>query len=96
MRTDTKSHKPELTRLSRRVFDMTYATPNYSPDQVVSRYVRLSIDGRFEGCEVGHDRRYNLRTWHLSEGEIASLTPEQVQRCGELRGYAFSYVEWPL
>ena len=73
-----------------------YTAPNYSPDQVVSRYVRLSIDGRFEGCEVGHDRRYNLRTWYLTESEIASLTPAQVLRCGELRGYTFSYVDWPL
>ena len=76
---------------------MTYTAPNYSPDQVVSRYVRLSIDGRFEGCEVGQSRRrFDLRRWQLTESEIASLTPAQVLRCGELRGYAFSYVDWPL
>lgn len=73
-----------------------YTARDYHPAQVVSRYVRLSVRGQFEGCEVGHDRRYNLRAWALSPAEIASLTPEQVQRCGELRGYAFSYVEWPL
>ena len=73
-----------------------YTAPDYSPGQVVSRYVRLSIGGQFEGCEVGKDRRYNLRTWALSPAEIASLTTDQVQRCGELRGYAFSYVDWPL
>ena len=73
-----------------------YTARDYHPGQVVSRYVRLSTSGAFEGCEVGHDRRYNLRTWELSEGEIASLSPAQIERCKELQGMCYAYVDWQL
>ena len=73
-----------------------YTTRDYHPSQVVGRYVRLSTSGAFEGCEVGHDRRYNLRTWELSDGEIASLDYAIIERCKELQGMCYAYVDWPI
>lgn len=73
-----------------------YTAKDYSPDKVNNRYVKLDMDGRFIGIEVGVDRRFNLRLWYLTPVEIDSLTPEQVVLCGERKGMAFSYVDWPM
>ncbi len=73
---------------------ITCASTKYSPDAVKARYVRKPLTGEdFQFCEVGEDRRYDLRQGIVSASEI----PEGVaMNAYAMMGQAFSYVEWPF
>ena len=72
---------------------ITYQSDKYAPEKVKMRYVRFGLNGVYEFCEVGFDRRYDLRQGEIDEKEIPKDIREQAIA---LRGQAFSYVEWPL
>lgn len=72
-----------------------YQSANYAPDQVRQRYVKPSpfTPGEFIFCEVGDDRRFDLRQGTVDHSEL----PEDVRSAAEAqRGQAFGYVVWPL
>lgn len=73
----------------------TFTAQGYTPEMVKTRYVRISISGdRFEFCEVGEDRRYDLRQGVVND---PSIIPAEIRTLAEqLRNAAFQYVEWPL
>jgi hypothetical protein len=66
----------------------------FTPDQVESRYVRLGFDGVWRWCEVGSDRRYDLRTGTCEETDL----PVEVANAAKIRragGVWPFYVDWP-
>lgn len=70
----------------------TYTSRQYSPDKVRSRYVRRSANG-YQFCEVGDNRRYDLRQGRVDASEL----PASVKAAADaMAGRAFSYVDWPL
>jgi capsid portal protein len=71
---------------------VTYQSDKYSPDKVLKRYVqRIGDEYRF--CEVGQNRRYDIRQGIVDETEL----PETVKTAADARsGYFPSHVEWPL
>ena len=70
----------------------TYTAKSYSPEKVMKRYVRCDGDG-FAFCEVGEDKRYDLRQGKVDAADI----PEPLKESAKERyGQAFSYVEWPI
>ena len=72
---------------------ITYQSENYAPEKIVKRYVRFGVNGVYQFCEVGSDKRYDLRQGEVNEIEI----PEDIkEKAIALRGQAFAYVEWPF
>ena len=73
----------------------TFTAKGYTPEMVKTRYVRMSIlCDRFEFCEVGEDRRYDLRQGVVND---PSIIPVEIRALAEQRrNDAFRYVEWPL
>lgn len=71
---------------------VTSQSKNYAPEAVLKRYVRF--DGEtYLFCEVGIDRRYDLRQGTVTEDEL----PESIAAKARARkGFWPSYVEWPL
>lgn len=70
---------------------VTYQSQNYAPEKVLRRYVCHGHDG-YQFCEVGADRRYDLRQGTVDSSEI----PETVKAAADARkGYWPPYVEWP-
>lgn len=68
----------------------TYTSKNYDPKLVQKRYVRYNAyDKTFHFCEVGEDRRYDLRQGLVEQHEL----PEPV--AAEALKYNSSYVDWP-
>lgn len=73
----------------------TYTARDYEPGKVTARYVRLASCGAWQWCEVGPDRRYDVRQ---GECDLADVPPELVERARALQGQAFAYVaapHWP-
>lgn len=70
----------------------TYTATNYKPEEVSKRYVRF--DGEvFRFCEVGNDRRFDIRQGIVSRDEL----PDAIATAAsERRGFSPSYVEWPI
>lgn len=69
-------------------------SPRYTPDAVRSRYVRFdALSGEFRFCEVGDDRRYDLRQGIVREDEIP---PDVAHAARERAGFFPSYVDWPM
>jgi hypothetical protein len=72
--------------------NVTYQSKGYSADAVRMRYVKKGIDG-YRFCEVGDDRRFDLRQGTVDQGEI----PDGIRELADCRaGHCFSYVEWPM
>ncbi len=68
---------------------VTWQSRNYAPEKVIIRYVRA--DGPlFRFCEVGEDRRYDLRQGVI---DAADLPFEIRDAAAKLRG-VFGYVAW--
>ncbi len=72
---------------------VTYQSRAYRSEDVRARYVRISSDGsRFQWCEVGTDRWYDMRQGECDESDV----PEDVRdKCRALQGQAFAYVAMP-
>lgn len=73
--------------------EVTYTAPSYAPEAVRSRYVRADVKGGgYSWCEVGENRRYDLRQGTVEAGSL----PEAVREAAdELRGKFPGYVVWP-
>lgn len=73
---------------------VTYQSMNYRPEAVLRRYVMCNCwDGKFQFCEVGENRRYDLRQGIVEAGEL----PEAVRLAAlERKGYIPGYVDWPM
>lgn len=66
---------------------------NYRPEDVTARYVRIDSDGVYHFCEVGKNRRYDIRQGTVRYTDV----PEAVRTAAvERRGMIQSYVEWPM
>ena len=71
---------------------VTYQSKNYKPEAVLKRYVRF--DGlNYWFCEVGKNRRYDLRQGTVDASEIAPAIRDAAEA---VRGHIPSYVEWPI
>lgn len=69
----------------------TYRSPNYKKENVVSAYVRYSsLDDTFNFCEVGEDRRYDIRQGKIS---IDKLPPDVILEAKKRAGIWPSCVE---
>jgi len=71
-----------------------FTAAGYAPEQVRARYVgKWTVDGPFRFCEVGDDRRYDIRQGTVDADDL----PESVRLAAEARaGYIPCYVDWPL
>lgn len=74
------------------MIDVTHSDRRYAPDKVRRRYVRWGWK-RYFWCEVGDDRRYDLRQGSC---DAADLTEDILEAVEARRGHAFAFVEWPL
>lgn len=73
---------------------ITYQSNKYAPENVMKRYVRRSTAaGGYGFCEVGKDRRYDIRQGTVEADEL----PEAVRVAAD-ENYKVScnYVDWPL
>lgn len=72
----------------------TWQTRTFDPAAVKSRYVRLKLDrSGYEWCEVGEDRRYDLRRGDCDATDIPGDIRE---RADQLAGMVYRYVDWPI
>ena len=70
-----------------------YQAKNYTPDQVLKRYVRVDPSGGIHWCEVGKDRRYDVRQGSAGIEDV----PEGIFAAAKAKcGSWPSYVEWPI
>jgi hypothetical protein len=70
---------------------VTFTAKGYRPELVTVRYVRANGEG-YSWCEVGADRRYDLRQGHVEADE---LPPEVKADADALRGTWPGYALWP-
>lgn len=73
--------------------NVTYSSRDYAPDHVRKRYVKHDDGDRFRWCEVGDDRRYDLRQGSVDADE---LPPEIAAAARAAAGICPRYVDWPL
>lgn len=73
---------------------VTHQSKEYKPELVKSRYVRFcKFDGIFYFCEVGKDRRFDIRQGSVDESELPKAVAIKArENCNIFP----SYVEWPL
>ncbi|QIG75353.1 hypothetical protein EVC29_124 [Rhizobium phage RHph_Y52] len=71
--------------------EVTSEASNYRPESVLKRYVRAN-GNRFAWCEVGADRRFDLRQGRC---DAEDLPPDVIMAAREREGYFPSYVDWP-
>ena len=72
---------------------ITSRSSRYKPEAVIKRYVMHAMDGSYCFCEVGQDRRFDLRQGTVMAAEL----PDSVREAADARkGYWPAYVEWPL
>jgi len=72
---------------------ITYQSKSYSPEKVTKRYVRRSAAGGYSFCEVGDDRRFDIRQGTVEPDEI----PEAVRAAADdLHKTSSAYVDWPV
>lgn len=79
------------------MIDTTSTADAYEPGLVRSRYVRAPLvgGGRYAWCEVGDDRRYDLRQGRCDAFDL----PDDVRQAADVQrasGVWPYYVEWPL
>lgn len=74
--------------------EVTFTAKGYQPGAVLARYVRANVKGGdYSWCEVGTDRRYDLRQGIVAAEEL----PEPIKAAADkLRGTWPGYVDWPL
>lgn len=66
---------------------------DYKPENVTKRYVKQLVNGTFAFCEVGMDKRYDIRQGLVMPEEL----PESVRNAAiENAKVSVHYVEWPL
>ena len=71
----------------------TSTARHYRPDLVRRRYVKFTRGDGFRWCEVGDDRRYDLRQGTCAASDL----PEPVMDAAlDRAGFYPPYVEWPL
>ncbi len=74
---------------------VTSCARDYAPDQVRSRYVRYAGAGDYRWCEVGEDRRWDIRQGCCTVDDLPpNVATAAIARHNE--GIWPSYVEWPL
>jgi hypothetical protein len=72
---------------------ITYQSQKYSPEIVTARYVRRTCAaGGYDWCEVGQDRRYDVRQGTVEADE---LSDEVRGAADENYKVSMSYVSWP-
>jgi hypothetical protein len=73
---------------------ITYQSKKYTPEAVLARYVQYHFwNGEFGFCEVGGDRRYDLRQGTVERGEL----PDDIANAAiEHAKVSQLYVRWPL
>ncbi len=73
---------------------ITFQSKNYSPELVTARYVRRSpVDETYSFCEVGQDRRWDLRQGKVDGSDL----PDDIRSQADAqRDQAFGYVQWPM
>lgn len=72
---------------------VTYQSNNYSPDRVTARYVRRSsASGGYDWCEVGEDRRYDVRQGTVEASELAD---DVRSAADENYKVSMNYISWP-
>ena len=70
-----------------------FQAEGFTPAAVRSRYVRASACGIYFWCEVGDDRRFDIRQGTVEPSEL----PEAVKAAADaLAGTWPGYVSWPL
>lgn len=67
---------------------VTIQSDKYRPELVRKRYVRVDYQGGYKWCEVGDDRRYDLRQGTAEPHEV----PIEIREAA----YERRNVEWPL
>ena len=74
--------------------EATFTAKEWQPGQVRARYVRANVKGGdYSWCEVGDDRRYDLRQGLVTAEEL----PDDIRAAADaLRGTWPGYVDWPL
>lgn len=74
--------------------EVTYQSRSYSPEKVSKRYVRKSYAvGGYDWCEVGPDRRYDVRQGTVEGDEL----PESIRSAAdEHYKISSSYIDWPF
>lgn len=73
----------------------TSTARGFHPSQVRSRYVRLAFDNRWRWCEVGDDRRYDLRQGTCHETDLPADVAAAARERREGGVWPFN-VDWPL
>ena len=64
----------------------------YAPEKVLRRYVKKATGTHdYIWCEVGEDRRYDLRQGTVESHEL----PEAVRRAAD-ENHTVHYVDWPI
>ena len=74
--------------------EVTFTVKGYQPGAVLARYVRANIkNGDYSWCEVGDDRRYDLRQGLVAADEL----PDDIRAAADaLRGAWPGYVDWKM
>jgi len=71
----------------------TYTSRTYAPEHVTARYVRRCVSGGYQFCEVGADRRYDIRQGVVNADEL----PDDVRKAADDScGRTFSWTPWPM
>lgn len=71
---------------------VTYKSQSYAPDLICARYVRHWYGATYRFCEVGSDRRFDLRQGTVDAAEL----PLDVRNAADARrGFTPAYVPWP-
>ncbi len=73
---------------------VTYQSKAYAPEHVTKRYVRRSsAAGGYDWCEVGQDRRYDIRQGTVEADELADAIRTAAD---EHHKVSMSYIDWPF
>jgi hypothetical protein len=73
---------------------ITYQSKNYSPQAVLTRYVKYHPwDGEFAFCEVGKNRRHDLRQGTVEPSELPTGLASEAIAHVEV---SIHYLTWPL
>lgn len=73
---------------------VTYQSKAYAPEAVTKRYVRRSsAAGGYDWCEVGQDRRYDIRQGTVEADELSDAIRTAAD---EHYKVSMSYIDWPF
>jgi hypothetical protein len=72
---------------------ITYQSKNYTAEAILKRYVRkINAEGGYDFCEVGEDRRFDLRQGTVDADEL----PDSIRAAAdEHYKTSRSYIDWP-